>query len=298
MTKTMLPEHPKYSIIMGNELFGDNFSEKELKEWFDIEAEGFSALESNAKASKEDPWYAYNRYINEKYVWDVIDREFGSIQCISLLVLGPGSGEELETYIHAHSNVRLRLIEPSAYFRRILAEKFPKAIIESGLSNGVSVLDKLEHDAIVALQVFHHVANVSKTIHDLSIQLKKGGLLISREPCSSMGLWAERGKYLDRATPNERGIPKQIMIKAALREGLQLYSSAYPLPICLDPLNKLILKMHLYPVINNKIIYLLDRVLGGCLKFNDYYWRDRWWKKLGPSTYHYIFKRSSLDEGV
>jgi hypothetical protein len=291
--KSMLPQSPPDYIKDGLVLFGDDLDLSELTKWYEIESEAFFYLENNSKASINVPWYDYNRYINNRHVWNVIRNHFSDNK-LSLLVVGPGSGEELESFVSSLGNIDLRLIESSAEFRKILAEKFPNAYIESGNAFGITD-NGIRYDAIVGLQVLHHIANVSTIIDQLSNQLKENGLLILREPCSSMGVWGIRHKNLSVATPNERGISRFIISKAAKNANLSAFSESYPLAICLDPLNIVIRRLNLYGILPHSFIYVLDKFLSACLSINDHYWRDRWWKKFGPSTYHYVYKKSKQE---
>lgn len=284
----MLPASPSAEIKTGFELYGDGFNEIQLQEWFEIESEGFSRLEMKSNSSKLDPWYGYNRYINEKHVWNIINRHFSTKKKLTVLVLGPGPGDELVRFAQAWKDLKLRLIEPSEIFREALSQKFPTAIIENG--NHIKIVDTGDrYDAIIGLQVLHHIANVSSIIKQLSCLLNQDGLLILREPCSSMGMWHDRHKNFNLATPNERGISKFVINKALTESKLRPYKSCYPLAICLDPINKILKKFNLYRFVPLNLIYLLDIVLSKLVSINDQYWRDKWWKMIGPSAYHYVY---------
>jgi hypothetical protein len=112
---------------------------------------------------------------------------------------------------------------------------------------------------------------------------KSGGALFVREPCSSMGSWCPPRL----ATPNERGIPKRLMTRFARAAGFELISV---IPILFEPLNK-ILKRTIGFRVPFPVLYAIDRGISSSLSWNDHYWRDTFSRKLGPSSYYYLFHK-------
>jgi hypothetical protein len=238
--KTMLPNNPSKEVKRGEKLYGDDFTEESIENWESLEAEGFGNLEKKNKSAMHDPWYDYQRYLNKIYVWRLVEETFSPDQELSMLVLGPGTGEELNFIYEKYTNLRLEIVEPSSYFREILAKRFPNAVISSGLERLIG--SRGGYNVVIAIQVFHHIANLTNTLNKVSTALQPGGLLFTREPCSSMGLWAERVQNLHINTPNERGISKRYMVEAALSNNLNLHENRNPIPIGFDPLNRLLRK--------------------------------------------------------
>jgi SAM-dependent methyltransferase len=292
--ETMLPHNPSEEIKRGEKLYGDDLSSESIREWESLEAEGFANLEKKNRSALHDPWYDYQRYLNELYVWRIVETIFSPDQELSMLVLGPGTGEELDDFFKKYKNLKLEIVEPSKYFCGILAKKFPNAVINSKLE--MSLIGKKKYDVVIAIQVFHHIANVNNTLRKISAALQVGGLLFTREPCSSMGLWSQRVQKLHINTPNERGISKRYLVETALNNNLYLYKNKNPIPIGLDPLNRFLRKSGAYRLINNNIAHMFDRVISFVLGFNDCYWRTTWRKKFGPSAYHYIFVKNHAND--
>lgn len=143
----------------------------------------------------------------------------------------------------------------------------------------------MSQDVVCAFSVLHHIANVSKVIREIGRVTQKGGVLLVREPCSSMGDWRKPRS----ATPNERGIPKSLMIEFAKNAGFDLVEPA--VPILFEPFNRLIKRTIGFGYINFSILYLFDAITSKVLSYNDHYWRDSLRKKLGRSSYFYVFKK-------
>ena len=150
-------------------------------------------------------------------------------------------------------------------------------------------LDQNSVSLVLALSVLHHIPNVAFTLTEIDRTLRSNGIVLIREPCSSMGKWGtSRG-----CTPNERGISREYLLNKANSLGWTLLRK--PLPIHLEPLNKLIHKFNLYrppsPFRNFAFLYMLDSFLSRAVSPNDKYWRQSFFSKIGPSSYFYIFSK-------
>lgn len=106
-----------------------------------------------------------------------------------------------------------------------------------------------------------------------------------REPCSSMGDW----RHPRSATPNERGISRKLLVDIANRAGFLVERD--PIPVLLEPINTLLKKTIGFKRVPFPVLYRIDRMLSGLVSLNDYYWRDSWLKKIGPSSYFYLFRK-------
>lgn len=65
MLRTSLPEEVTRAIRKGDILAGADFEERLLRQWYAQEKEAF--YETNAVSAKEDPWYRYMRYVNNRF---------------------------------------------------------------------------------------------------------------------------------------------------------------------------------------------------------------------------------------
>lgn len=279
---TSLPKEITSQIRNGTYLVGDDFNNDQLKRWFAEEEEAF--YEGDAGNSEEDPWYSYMRYVNHVLGFSAVQKDVMPLS--NMLVLGPGSGKEVEQFALSNPGCRLHFLEASNNFQKALRERFPGSSIVSPRYNGDIALPDSSQDVVCAFSVLHHIPNVSKVLAEIGRVTRTHGLLMVREPCSSMGNW--RGPR--SATPNERGISRTLMTQFAGQAGFTL--ERQPTPIIFEPFNKLLKKTVGFRWLPFRALYIMDRVTSGLLSFNDHYWRDTWARKLGPSSYFYLFKKN------
>lgn len=280
-TYTSLPSELNQAIKDGTYLVGDDFTEEQLILWFSQEQEAF--YEGDAGNSEEDPWYSYMRFVNEVLGFEPIRAK--AIALKTMLVIGPGSGVEVQQFSLSHPDCQLSFLEASESFKVQLRERFPTSHIVTPVFTGEIALKDNTQDVVCAFSVLHHIPNVSKVISEVSRVMRPGGFFIVREPCSSMGDW----RYPRSATPNERGISRQWMLEIAERAGLALEN--FPVPIILEPINKTIKKTIGFKNISFPMLYRVDRMLSRLVAINDHYWRDSFLKKIGPSSYFYLFRK-------
>jgi SAM-dependent methyltransferase len=281
IANSSLPETPSHPVRDGQELIGENLSDAQLRLWYEQEESAFYTVSKGT--TEDDPWYAYMRYVNVSLGIKKI-----SSMCPSsahLVSLGPGDGSELPDILREIDIAKMTLIEASTNFQVELKNKFPISNIVSPKHTGILDIESNSVDLMVAFGVLHHIPNPSKIIAESARILKSGGVFITREPCSSMGLW-----HVGRiATPNERGIPLKLLLKFAYDCKFECICN--PIPIMFEPLNKLLKKSIGFRFVPFSLLYLLDRWISRLVSWNDYYWRDTFLKKIGPSSYIYIFRK-------
>lgn len=281
-TPTSLPSEISSMVRDGLILLGDDFNREQLKLWYLQEQEAFYIDDSGN--SDDDPWYAYMRHVNTLLGFAFVEKEPAPPR--SVLILGPGSGKEIIEFAYKYPGCALNFLEASSNFQNELRKRFPDSNIVVPEYTGDINLPDSSQDVVCAFSVLHHMPNVSKVLAEVGRVMRSGGLLMVREPCSSMGIWG-----LPRsATPNERGISRSLMIESAKSAG---FSCEYqPIPIIFEPINKILKKTIGFRFIPFSLLYRADRILSWILSFNDSYWRDTLLKKLGPSSYFYLFRRN------
>lgn len=276
-----LPDDVSPEVRSGSHLVGEDFDDDQLKRWFAEEQEAF--YEDDAGNSEKDPWYAYMRYVNEVLGFATVSKHADPIQ--NVLVLGPGSGIEIEQFATKHPACKLNFLEASESFKLMLRDRFCGATILEPQYTGSIALSDESQDVVCAFSVLHHIPNVSKVVTEIGRVTKSGGFLMVREPCSSMGDWRKPRS----ATPNERGISRALMTRFAADAGFTL--ERQPIPILFEPFNRILKKTIGFRQIPFPILFGLDRLTSKFLSLNDHYWRDSLWRKLGPSSYFYIFRK-------
>ncbi len=282
--ETSLPFDVSDDIRAGRALAGDDFTGDQLATWFAQEKEAF--YQADAGKSEVDLWYAYMRFVNERLGFAKVKADTGDQK--SVLVIGPGSGIEIADFRRSHAQWRLYFLEASEHFRVALKGRWPDATIVRPTISGDIELPNGSQNLVCAFSVLHHIPNVSKVVREVARILGTGGIFLIREPCSSMGDW----RYPRSATPNERGISRKLLVEFGGSCGLQL--AGKPVPILFQPLNR-ILKPLGRNAVPLRALYVLDRAISRLVGFNDRYWRDTWYKKIGPSSYFYVFRKTDTN---
>jgi SAM-dependent methyltransferase len=277
---TSLPKLISEDIKLGKELAGNNLDEIQLKKWYQQEQEAY--FESNNTGYDEDSWYSYMRYTNNRIFFSKLNP---NISTGNITFFGPARGTEAKNIQSISEDWSYNFIESSDSFREILESEFKNPnIIEPNIYGKVN-LDDNSQDVVCAFSTLHHIANISDLLQEIHRILKPNGYLFIREPCAFMGDW----RYTRKATPNERGISKLFLLKTANEIGYVLDSN--PIPICYEPINKTFVKFNIWKFVSNNLLFYIDRLVSKILSYNDYYWRDSFLKKLGPSSYSYIFRK-------
>jgi SAM-dependent methyltransferase len=276
-----LPTDLSLEIKEGSILVGDDFTGEQLKKWFAQEKEAYYI--GDAGSSETDYWYAYMRFINQALGFSRIDLSNNELR--SILVLGPGSGIEVDQFISENPDWSLFFVEASDNFKAKLKSKYPLSQIVDATISGDILLENDSQDVICAFSVLHHIPNVSYLLREAYRVMKPGGLLLIREPCSSMGDW----RYSRAATPNERGLGLRWFTSAVKTIGFEMQNR--PIPILFTPINRLLKKIGLDSMMPSKMFYSIDRLVSKIVSVNDHYWRDTWYKKIGPSAYFYVLRK-------
>jgi SAM-dependent methyltransferase len=280
---TSLPNDVSPAIKAGLHLAGNDFVGEQLNKWFFEEKEAYYC--GNNGNSETDNWYAYMRLVNEALGFSRVTFIKDAKQ--SLLVLGPGSGIEIDKFASAHTDWTLFFLEASDSFKTELKKKYPSSQIVEPTTIGDIQLPSSSQDVVCAFSVLHHIPNVEHVIREAFRVLKPGGLFLVREPCSSMGDW----RHPRDATPNERGMSSFWLTNTSKLIGFQIEEK--PIPILFSPLNTILKKIRfdiLFPTFG---FYFLDRMVSKFLELNTHYWRDTWYKKMAPSAYFYVLRKSS-----
>jgi SAM-dependent methyltransferase len=263
--------------LIGEKLYGDDFDQKKINDWFEKEKEGYAGLVNNDVIYRD--FYGYHN-LNKIYGFNKIkNKTFGKV-----LGIGSAFGSEFEPIISRIKD--LNIIEPSSQLRSKLIGKItPKYY--SPNNYGKIEFESNYFDLITCLGVLHHIPNVTFVLSELIRVLKPGGYILIREPITSMGDWNMPRSGL---TANERGIPKNIFEAILKKNNAKIISKNYCLtntPI-FTRIFSLISKK---PIYSFKLYIWADRIISQLLLFNYSYHPQVWWKKIMPSNVFYVISK-------
>ena len=255
----------------GKKLYGDNFSSKQIKEWFENEKEGYSNLIDSTN-------YSYDCHeLNKMYGYNKIKqiKKFKNV-----LGFGSAFGHELLPILDKIKNIII--IEPSKKLRSKSLKGKPVKYIKPNVNGKIDYPDN-SFDLITCFGVLHHIPNVSYVIKELTRVLKKGGIMLIREPIISMGDWRKSRKGL---TKKERGIPLDIFRRIIRQNSLRVISEKK----ILFPTTRR-LKLGKKHACNSKFLVFLDTVLSCLFSWNDTYHAINFFHKLRPQAVFYVLKK-------
>ncbi len=260
----------------GEKLYGDDFTQPEIEEWFKDEAEGYANLANFyapvAEASSYD-YHELNKYHGFKY----LDRN----KFKNALGFGSAYGEEFLPIIDRID--RLTILDPSDRFVRETIYGIPAKYIKPS-SNGILPFPKENFDLITCLGVLHHIPNVSFVMSEIYRCLEKNGIALIREPNFSMGDWTKPRLGL---TKRERGIPVKFMDLALEKCGFKVINKSS----CMFPLIPKICNYLGIATYNNKILTQIDRLASIISAKNIRYHRTNLFQKLAPSSVYYVLTK-------
>jgi len=257
----------------GRKLYGDDFDQNALKDWYASEEEGYSGLDSSHNNPGAYEYHALNRQNSFRFL---PKKKFSK-------VLGFGSADGGEFEPIASIIEHLTIIEPSREFAREVVHGIPANYV---VPNAEGLLDFEDDtfDLVVCMSALHHVANVTSVVRELARCTKPGGYLLIREPTVSMGDWRAPRRGL---TEHERGIPIGIMREIFNSAGLQTDREIR----CWSPLTPRLGRITKKPVFNSNFATRIDRIASMMFSFMYTYHPTKKFQKFQPSAACWVLRK-------
>lgn len=255
----------------GKKIYGDDFSLEEIEKWYEDEKEGYSSLidlDNNTNYSH----HALNELFGFKYLKNKNN--------MSVLGLGSAQGEEFIPILDKITSIKI--IEPSDKLTdNTLLKGIDYEYVKPQVEGTLSFNDN-SFDLITCFGVLHHIPNVSYVITELYRCLKPGGILLIREPISSMGDWrfARLG-----VTKRERGLPLSLTDSILEKAGFSVLNRV----LCIFPV--LLRLFNKFSPYNNIVVTYIDAILCKLFSWNIKYHRPRFIDKLSPGAIYYVVKK-------
>ena len=268
---------PTDAQLRGEELYGDDFGGAQVKQWFTENASGYS--ESSRDSLKPEN-YGYRELNRRALIRHLpVGRRFRH-------ALGFGSGYGSELAPIASRIERLTLVEAGDGYGLDPALRMPTQVLPAEASGDVP-LDNAAVDLVTSFGVLQYIANVSHVISEFARVLEPGGLLLVREPMTSLGGGWGRDRVGSGITPHTRGIPREFLLRALRMHGLSVQRET--LSGC-PPIVKT-WKYGLVPY-NSPILTSLDLAICRALAPRARYHAERAWDKLRPTAIAIVARRT------
>ncbi len=255
--------------LQGKRLYGDDFNEAEIKNWFEDEKESYYNLKSDVEYKYE--YHEINKFYGFKFI------QFTN-KSINVLCFGSARGDEVIPILNKIGN--LTLVDSSDSFKS-LEHQIQNITFVKAKENGKLDFEDNSFDLITCLGVLHHIPNVSFVFSELVRVLKPGGKIIYREPISSMGDWRKPRKGV---TKRERGIPDHFLINLAKSNNLTVTHSS----LCFFPPFILFLRKFNLVIGTNSFFVLIDYIFCRIFSWNRSYFRPNFFKKFAPASRYIV----------
>lgn len=262
-------------FLCGEKLYGDNFSESEIEEWFRDEQEGYAKIGLEHRSHHRYGYHELNR--RHGFSWLPNNQRFRHVLC-----LGGAYGEELQPISEKIDFVTL--LDPSEAFSGVdRIFDIPCLYVKPTVLGDMPFADSA-FDLVTCHGVMHHIPNVSKVMKECSRCLVKGGIMLMREPITSMGDWRYPRPGL---TKRERGIPLKLLVSISTNAGFRIEKQT----LCMFPITRLFFNKIGVAPYNNGLAVWIDLVSSYIFAWNTKYYRANLMSKLGPGCVYLILRK-------
>jgi SAM-dependent methyltransferase len=224
------------TFFSGNALYGDDFSDQEIEEWFRDEREGYYNIAPDRRPGKYE-YFALNWHHGFRFLPQTTFQH--------VLGIGSAYGEELQPLLSRTNQVTI--LEPSDGFVHSSFEYLKPN------PSGEMPFDDHTFDLVTCFGVLHHIPNVTRVVREIARCLRPGGYFLLREPVDSMGDWRIPRRGL---TKRERGIPAKILLDIVGTAGLEVVRERRCMYSLTARLHRLLPKTH--AVYNSRAIVTFD----------------------------------------
>lgn len=194
----------------GQAVYGDDFGPSDIERWFADEREAYAQLYGADPVRHDYGYDALNRH--HAYARLPRGRRFRHA-----LGFGSNFGDELVPLLDRLD--RVTLLDASGQFVVDQLRGVPVHHVMAQPSGHIDLPDA-SLDLITCFGVLHHIPNVSAVLGEFARVMAPGGLLLLREPTTTMGDWRWPRAGL---TTRERGIPPALLSAGVQRAGFQLW---------------------------------------------------------------------------
>lgn len=259
--------------LSGDVLYGDDFDQEQIAEWFRDEERAYFELNSARKGP-----YSYSYHpLNYQHGF----RWLPPGQVGAALGLGSAFGDEFKPL--APRLTSITIVEPAAGFRQASICGVPATYVAPS-QDGSLPFPSGSFQLILSLGTLHHIPNVSRVLGELARCLAPSGYFIIREPTISMGDWTRPRPGL---TKRERGIPLVLFRKMIEGAGLTVIKETQ----CIFGLTPIFNRALHRPIHSYKLAVRLDQVLCSLFSWNRSYHAVHGWQKLRATAVYFVLTK-------
>lgn len=263
-----------HEYLSGQKLYGDDFSIRQIEEWYKDEAEGYANLGASDSGTYRYAYHALNAWHGFRHL---PTRRFGNA-----LGLGSAYGEEFGPIANHIDN--LVIVDSS---KELVPNRDMHGInynYEQPSPDGRLRFENNQFDLITCFGVLHHIPNVSFVLSECLRCLRDDGYMLVREPIVSMGDWRKPRQNL---TLRERGIPLGIFHDILRANGTKILKES----LCMFPIIPKVANLAGIPPYGTTIAVWLDYILCSAFRFNVSYHASGILDKMRPNSIYFVLKK-------
>jgi ubiquinone/menaquinone biosynthesis C-methylase UbiE len=264
------------TYLSGTKLYGDDFTIDEIQKWFADEAEGYANLGAKEKIKYQ---YVYHELNNQHGFKHIRKRRFNE-------ALGVGSAYGTEFKPISDNINRITILDPSDAFSDIKEVLGTPCEFIKPNSNGNMPFRSNQFDLITCFGVMHHIPNVSHVMSECYRCLDNGGIMLFREPITSMGDWTVPRAGL---TKRERGIPLHILNEIVLNAGFKVKQKS----LCNFPLLPKLANKIGGSAYNSYSLTMADKLFSQAFSWNIKYHRTKLYEKIAPASVYFVLNKQT-----
>ncbi len=255
----------------GQHLFGDDFDEAQMEDWYRCEEHGYYALAKECYDSEYSD-NALNAFHGFRFLRDRYEH---------CLVMGCANGDDVRPI--ANRVGHFTAIEPAEQWWRPAIGNTPALFIKPQ-PNGSIQLESNSVDLIICFGVLHHIPNVNYVFGELARLLTSSGHMLIREPIYTMGDWRKKRPGL---TSNERGIPEHYIDARCTQRRLTIIRKRY---CCFPVTFRMGWWLGIKPF-NSPLLARMDAIVSQLFRWNLHYHRDTMSKRIAPCSAFYVLEK-------
>lgn len=260
--------------LSGKRLYGNDFTQDEINDWYIDESEGYANL-----VVKKNNSYIYEYHkLNYFHAFRFLKKR----NFKRALGIGSAYGDEFTPIAKGIGHITI--LDPSDAFSENKNIAGTPCTYMKPERSGRLIFEANTFDLITSFGALHHIPNVSYVLSECYRCLKPDGVMLIREPISSMGDWRFGRNGL---TKRERGIPVSIFDDIITETHFRVVKKT----LCdFAPLQKVFNRIGVC-VHDNAILTFGDAILSRIFSFNLQYHRISLRSKIAPGSVFYLLSK-------
>lgn len=258
----------------GKALYGDDFTDAQIAEWFADEEKGYFNITQGAAQSRPE----YDSMYEMALFRHIRGRSFET--CLGI---GSAGGQDVRHI--APMFKRFIIVEPATEMWRDRIGGTPSSYRSPNLRGELDIESETV-DVVTAISSLHHIPNVSDVLREAHRVLRPGGYILVHEPTTAMGDWR---KQRVGVTKNERGLPEGWLLDKLAEIGFEVERVT---PCHFAPFTSACHKLGILPYQHDWSMRI-DLLASRLMNWNARYYRPSFLRKFAPASVGIVARKKA-----